>query len=178
MKRLLLRGSSSRCRPRSATELSFSSICLRNCRGGLSPATQVCKQKRVFTQRQPQCSCWDQIQVVPAFLEGVIPPPSRRRFGGNGTSLTDFLVNCGRWLRLAHVATEASWNRRGHETLTSHNAVKTRNHSGVHGDDKGNVSVLTRQRVAAVIAPQPQLLQTVAISISMPRGTVEVFLRR
>lgn len=71
---------------------------------------------------------------------------------GNGASLTDFFVSCRRWLRLAHAATEASCNRCGNGALTfSHSAVKTWNHSGVHGDDKGNLRVLTRQRVAAVI---------------------------
>lgn len=40
-----LRALLSRCAPQNMTEPSVSSISLRNCHGGLSTATQVCKQK-------------------------------------------------------------------------------------------------------------------------------------
>lgn len=51
-------GSLSRCHPPNMTELSVSSIDLRNCRGGPSLATQVCKQNQVLLKNKLQGKQW------------------------------------------------------------------------------------------------------------------------
>ena len=76
----------SKCRPPNETEPSVSSISLRSCHGGPSPATQVCKQNQALCKSKRQGSVPRINSVTPCVPESengeTAQCSSHRRTGG------------------------------------------------------------------------------------------------